>query len=154
MLISNCVCYKYIKMFLWHAICDKGLMMQYSIKVPQVLLVDDDKFYLHFISQFIQNHGFNVISLTSKQELSHQLSLHIPNVIILDVILNGENGRDICKEIKTQYKDIPIILISADPELLKDHQRWKADDVMEKPFEMKSLIDKIITLLDSYEIIQ
>ena len=64
--------------------------------------------------------------------------------MLLDVKLNGKDGRDLCKEIQEKFnKEIPVILISANPELLKDHKECLVVDIIEKPFDIKTVTDKI-----------
>ena len=75
----------------------------------------------------------------------------LPDILLMDVRLNGVDGRDICKELKTRnaFKSIPIILMSSSPSKLKDYKKFNADDSLEKPFEMTHLLAKIDDLLHS-----
>ena len=68
-----------------------------------------------------------------------------PDLILLDIVLEHIDGRDLCKEIKanTLYKKIPVILISANPDFLKGYSEWEANDVIEKPFGINNVIAKI-----------
>jgi len=71
--------------------------------------------------------------------------------MIIDVILNGTNGRDICKELKsddsTNY--FPVILMSASPEYLREYNECGADGIIEKPFDIKTLFRKVEKLVGS-----
>ena len=81
--------------------------------------------------------------------MKNELFFFKPDLILLDVILNGENGRDICEKIranKTKIR-IPIILISANPDWLENCKECGADDILEKPFDIKNLTLKIDHLL-------
>lgn len=67
----------------------------------------------------------------------------------MDVNLNGDDGRIICKELKdnAETNAIPIIICSGSPNLLTDFKTFKADDYLEKPFEISTVISKIKNLL-------
>jgi len=69
--------------------------------------------------------------------------------MLLDVKLHGQD-RDLCKQIKEKFnKEIPVILISANPDLLKDHKECLVVDIIEKPFDIKTVTQKInIALTD------
>jgi DNA-binding response OmpR family regulator len=69
----------------------------------------------------------------------------LPDLIILDVLLSGIDGRDICRELKSNplTKKIPLIMISAHPNAEKSVREAKADDYLQKPFELEDLLIKI-----------
>ena len=71
------------------------------------------------------------------------------DLLILDVILNGSNGRQICRDLKSNGKTnyFPIMLMSASPEYLAHPEVCQADDIIEKPFDIKALVKKIDGLL-------
>ena len=72
--------------------------------------------------------------------------------LLVFVRLQGEDGRELCKEIKEKHnKDIPVILMSASGKLLNDHAEWNADDVIEKPFDIHKLNETINEVLNRYQ---
>ncbi len=113
--------------------------------MPKVLIVDDSPDLLDFLSLFLKVKKYDVETATSKAQIEDSLPFFVPDIILLDVRLHGEDGREICKYIKskTPYKHIPIILLSASPELLKDYRECKACDVIEKPFDIQTVLEKI-----------
>ncbi len=117
--------------------------------MPKVLIVDDSETVLDFLSQFLKLKGYEVCCAESKNALDKSfLSFH-PDIILLDVRLNGEDGRIICKEIKSIIRDIPVILISATATLLEDFKLSDANDFIEKPFDLELVLEKIEKALRS-----
>jgi DNA-binding response OmpR family regulator len=68
-----------------------------------------------------------------------------PDLIVLDVLLSGVDGRIICKKLKhsPESKHIPIIMFSAHPGAQKNMKDFGADDFLPKPFESNKLIERI-----------
>lgn len=69
--------------------------------------------------------------------------------MLLDINVGHEDGRTICTEIKSSvdYQHVPIVLISANLEALKTYLDYGADEILEKPFEVKPLLQLIQRLL-------
>ena len=71
-----------------------------------------------------------------------------PNIIMMDMLLSGADGRDICKLIKADpaISAIPLVMLSAYPEAVKDCMAAGADGFIEKPFDMKHLLSVLENL--------
>ena len=118
---------------------------------PKILIVDDSPELLHALQIFLEKKSYKVLTVTSDKQLITALPVFRPDVIILDVCLNCTlDGRQICKIIKgdNQYKHIPILLMSGAYERLKDFDECKADGIIEKPFNLLLLHDKIEGVLN------
>jgi DNA-binding response OmpR family regulator len=113
--------------------------------MPKILIVDDSRDLADFLTVLLQLHNFEVETALSKTVLMDKLDTFKPDLILLDIVLRHIDGRELCKEIKNNslYKKIPIILLSANPEFLKGYEVCEANDVIEKPFDIKTVIDKI-----------
>lgn len=113
--------------------------------MEHVLIVDDSQDLLEFFPFFLQKYELGCLTAHTKAEMYRQLGNTIPNLILLDVILLHEDGRAICKALKSTpaFEKIPVILMSASPGKLENHQAVLADDVLEKPFDIHELIDKM-----------
>ena len=111
----------------------------------KVLIVDDTVAIQDFITLYLTGNGYEVETADTKNEVDTRLKKFHPDVILLDVRLNGEDGREICKEIKSRTLDKPvyIVLISASREYLEHYVECSADGYIEKPFDMKHFL-KII----------
>ncbi len=75
----------------------------------------------------------------------HEMKSDLPALILLDVLLAGEDGREICKQLKSneQTNHIPVILISAHANLNNAREICGADDYLAKPFRLIELIDNV-----------
>ena len=73
-----------------------------------------------------------------------------PDLIIMDIMLGAQDGRNVCKQLKSQHetKHIPIIIMSASPGKLNGHKEHLADDILEKPFALSDLLSKMNKLLN------
>ena len=118
---------------------------------PVIMVIDDSKELLEVVKLIFEKQGYIAVTSTSSVDIPSFVSEHKIDLLIIDVILNGANGRDICKELKlnsaTNY--FPIILMSASPEYLREHTECEADDYIEKPFDIKTLFKKVERLVKS-----
>ena len=114
--------------------------------MAKILVIDDSEDMRDFFSTVLNMYGYEVKTAFS---LNGELTSFKPDLILLEVMSKDTDGRKICKEIKTknQDKNIPILLLSTTAALLKDYEQCGADDILEKPFSIYTLIEKINTLL-------
>ena len=122
-------------------------MQQSAIKI---LVVDDDPDILDALQFLLEFAGYEV-KTTEKGEYAENLrdaNDGLPNVIILDVLLSGKDGRLICKKLKSQEetKHIPIIMISAHPNARQSVAAVGADDFVAKPFD----VDELLAIVAKY----
>jgi DNA-binding response OmpR family regulator len=116
-------------------------------QAKKILVVDDDPDILDALRFMLEDSGYEV-KTTEKGEYAENLrdtNGGLPDVIILDVLLSGKDGRIICQKLKSQEetKRIPIIMISAHPNAKHSVSAVGADDFMAKPFDMDELLAKI-----------
>jgi DNA-binding response OmpR family regulator len=119
-------------------------MEQYAKKI---LVVDDDPDILDALKFMLEDAGYEVTT-TEKGDYAenlHDTNRGLPDVIILDVLLSGKDGRLICQRLKGQEetRHIPIIMISAHPNARQSVTAVGADDFVAKPFDMDELLAKI-----------
>ena len=101
--------------------------------------------------QFIlAQHGYIVMSLTNGYNIKKEIGEFQPGLIILDIYLAGEDGRNICRKLKEDdaTRHIPILVVSASPADLKDYDTYYADGIIEKPFDLKTLLQKITSIAE------
>lgn len=115
--------------------------------MKKILVVDDDVDILEVVTYILTSHGFNVKTHSSGFNVPDVVLHYCPNLILLDVRLPGKLGTDICKELKLVHQ-IPIILFSAHADYSKVFAECNADDFLEKPFDVKKLLDMISTHLN------
>lgn len=113
----------------------------------KILIVDDDPDILDALQFMLEEEGYQVRA-TEKGDYAEQLpkdSTELPDLIILDVLLSGKDGRTIAQKLKSDQKtkQIPIIMISAHPTAEDSARRCGADDFLAKPFDIQILLDKV-----------
>lgn len=111
----------------------------------KILVVDDESSILEVIQMMLEDAGFRVETTTKDGEYVVQsIQKEMPDLIILDVLLSGQDGRTICKKLKSQdkTKGIPVIMISAHVDAEKAVKECGAQDFIAKPFDMNELIEK------------
>ena len=116
-------------------------------QAKKILVVDDDPDILDALQFMLEDAGYEV-KTTEKGEYAenlHDTNGGLPDVIILDVLLSGKDGRLICQKLKSQEETqrIPIIMISAHPNAKQSVSAVGADDFMAKPFDMDELLATI-----------
>lgn len=112
----------------------------------KILVVDDDRAILEMLRDVLTYYGYDVNILSRGDRVFEKIDEYHPDLILMDIMLAGMDGRIICHAIKS-YKttsDIPVILISATENgascLTKD---GAPDDFVPKPFNVDDLIGKI-----------
>jgi DNA-binding response OmpR family regulator len=111
--------------------------------MKKILVVDDDVDILFVIEHLLRLKGFDVLTHTTGLGVSDIVIKYAPDLILLDVMLPGKKGTEVCKELKITNPHIPIILFSANPEQGKAFEIYKADDFVSKPFAVENLINSI-----------
>lgn len=113
------------------------------------MIVDDSPDLLNILHWSLKRCGYSCETAYYREGLIRNISTTVPALILMDVNLDADDGRQLCLELKQNpaTKTIPVILCSARHELLQNFKSFLADDYIEKPFEMKLLVSKIEKLL-------
>ncbi len=124
--------------------------------LPKILIVDDDKEIRNLLVERLHTYGFEVVGVDSSIAMYEELSKENYLLIILDIMLKGENGLEICKDLRNSfesYSDIPVIFLSAlgDTTDKVVGLEFGGDDYISKPFETKELIARIKATLRWFE---
>ena len=116
--------------------------------MKKLLIVDDEVDLLMGMEVLLTNYGYKVKTATSYQTLLPIVYSFQPDIVVLDVMLGSEDGREICKELKQNpiTKEICIMLFSASPEKGKNYQDYLADGWLDKPFDSASIASKLDSL--------
>ncbi len=111
----------------------------------KILVLDDDLDILIVVQLLFKVKGFNVMAISHWEEIYEKIETFQPDLILLDVLLSGNDGRDICKVLKKKpdTKNIPVILFSANPAVEKTASECLANDFVHKPFEVNDLMKTI-----------
>ena len=116
--------------------------------IMHLLIVEDDIEMRTMITEFLRHKGFKVSTASNEEEMYRVIKASRIDLILLDIMLGGENGIEICEKLRTQ-NSIPIILVSA---LSADSQKMDgyevgADDYITKPFNPKLLEARLRAVL-------
>ena len=116
-------------------------------KTNRILIIDDTEDILEALELVLSNEGYTIDLATKEDYIDGIFSGQnpLPDLVMLDVLLSGQDGRMIARKIKdnsiTQH--IPIIMMSAHPDVEKTIKKSGADDFLNKPFEMHDLLSKV-----------
>lgn len=115
---------------------------------PHILIVDDDAEIRDLLSRFLSKHDFRVTTARDGREMRQALQDWAFDLVVLDLMMPGEDGLTLCKQIRTE-SSIPIIMLTA---MGEDVDRIiglevGADDYMAKPFNPRELAARIKAVL-------
>lgn len=118
------------------------------MQIPLILIVDDDTQIQELIRELLERHKMRVISADNVKQAEQLLSANKPDLVLLDVMMPGEDGISFCRRLRHE-STIPILMLSA---LGEDLDRvvgleMGADDYLAKPFYPRELIARIKSLL-------
>jgi len=118
----------------------------------KILVVDDDEGIMEVVQIVLEGEGYQVSTNMDGENL-HFRQENVPDLILLDVLLAGIDGRDICRSLKSNpaTQHIPVIMLSAHSDASKVADTSGADDFLEKPFDVDVLIDIVAKHLSSTE---
>ena len=107
----------------------------------KILIVDDDADLLEPIALILESNGYSVESTTKGEQAHTKLDRFKPDLVLLDILMSGSDGRKICSKIKedSATQHIPIVMMSAHPGADLDSEHCGANDFIAKPFETKDL---------------
>lgn len=110
----------------------------------RIVIADDDAGIAEAVKLMLEDEGYQVEAILSGAEI-RKLGQDLPSVLVLDIWMSGEDGREICKYLKSQEKTkrLPIILFSANKDIQQIAQEAGADDFLPKPFDIEDLLKKV-----------
>lgn len=120
-------------------------------KRVNILVVDDDQEIGFMFKLMLEHKGFLVTVTQRAEQLEYIIIRHSINLIILDMLIAGVKGTDVCARLKGNEAtaSIPIIMVTALPDCEKICIEAGANGFLAKPFEMAELISKINLLIGS-----
>ncbi len=121
-------------------------------KSPHLLVVDDDREICDLVSRFLKRHGYRVTVARDGREMKRALADWRIDLVILDLMLPGEDGLTLCRTLRAE-SDVPIIMLTA---MGEETDRivgleMGADDYVPKPFNPRELLARIKAVLRRVE---
>jgi DNA-binding response OmpR family regulator len=114
----------------------------------KVLIIDDDRKHSELLQAYFKRFGINLVCAFEAEEGFRKLRREEPDLVLLDVMLPGKDGFEICREIR-KNSNIPIIMLTARGDVIDRVSGLElgADDYMGKPFEPRELVARVQAIL-------
>ncbi len=115
----------------------------------KILVVDDDVRLRDLLTRYLGEQGFQVAALADARDIDKKLQRDPPHLVVLDLMLPGEDGLSVCRRLRGADESVPIIMLTAKGE---DVDRivgleMGADDYLAKPFNPRELVARIHAVL-------
>ncbi len=122
------------------------------VSKQKILIVDDDSNIAELISLYLTKECFETLIVEDGESALEAFESFSPNLILLDLMLPGIDGYQVCREIRSKSQT-PIIMLSAKGEIFDKVLGLElgADDYMEKPFDSKELVARVKAVLRRYK---
>ena len=123
------------------------------VNKQKILIVDDDNNIAELIALYLTKECFETSIVNDGEEALKQFQTFGPNLILLDLMLPGIDGYQVCREIR-QKSDVPIIMLSAKGETFDKVLGLElgADDYIIKPFDSKELVARVRAVLRRFQV--
>jgi DNA-binding response OmpR family regulator len=121
------------------------------VSKQKILIVDDDNNIAELISLYLTKECFETLIVNDGEAALSAMDTFSPNLILLDLMLPGIDGYQVCREIRARFS-LPIIMLSAKGEVFDKVLGLElgADDYIEKPFDTKELVARVKAVLRRY----
>ncbi len=115
---------------------------------PRIVIIDDDESIRELASLYLRKEGFQVTSAVDGPSGVAAVTQEQPSLVVLDLMLPGKNGYDVCREIR-QDSNVPILMLTARDEDIDKILGLElgADDYVTKPFNPRELVARIKAIL-------
>ena len=123
-----------------------------AVSKQRIMIVDDDNNIAELISLYLIKECFEAQIFNDGESALEALDTYKPNLILLDLMLPGMDGYQVCREVRAK-SNTPIIMLSAKGEVFDKVLGLElgADDYMEKPFDSKELVARVKSVLRRYK---
>ncbi|MBM6829255.1 response regulator transcription factor [Anaerotignum lactatifermentans] len=118
----------------------------------KILVVDDDRHIAELISLYLMKDGYDSKEVYDGREALTEFDSYLPDLVLLDLMLPGMDGYQVCTELRKKSK-VPVIMLTAKGETFDKVLGLElgADDYIVKPFDPKELIARVKAVLRRYE---
>jgi two-component system phosphate regulon response regulator OmpR len=115
----------------------------------KILIVDDDVRLRRLLERFLEEQGYRVRAVENVEQMDRLLSRELFNLVVLDLMLPGEDGLSACNRLREQGNAMPIIMLTAKGDEASRIQGLEqgADDYLAKPFNPRELLARIRAVL-------
>jgi DNA-binding response OmpR family regulator len=118
-----------------------------AAKTPLVLVVDDDEMIRRLVRTVLEADDFEVIEAKDGDEALRVVSDRHPAVVVLDIMMPGLNGVEVCRQLDHDHVKVIILTARDDAELAEECMKAGADAFLTKPFSSIQLLDLVEEML-------
>ena len=124
--------------------------------MDKILIVEDDEDLITLLKSGLSKNGYQVRATISCKEGLEIFYQFLPDLVILDINVGNEDGREMCRQVKAsaEFQLIPVIMISANDISLELYKDYGANDILKKPFllaQIQKLISKYLPIKPGYK---
>lgn len=111
----------------------------------KILVIDDDKDIAEVLGLILETEGYNPLVKYTGRDALDAVRIFAPNLVMLDVILDDLDGREICKALKSdpELKGIPVIIVSATKNHYQEIDDSQPDGFISKPFNVEEIVSTV-----------
>lgn len=122
--------------------------------MTRIMVVDDDADIRELIRVYLAGEGLTVMQASNGQEALSMLETTPADLVVLDVMMPLMDGWELCRELRTQYADLPLLMVTAKSESVHKVKGFQlgTDDYLVKPFDPVELVMRVKALLKRYRI--
>lgn len=115
----------------------------------KILIIDDDTDVLEIMEEALNYEGFEAVISPVADDYMNLIRQNNVDLVIIDYLLRGVNGGEICHQIKCspEFAHLPVIIYSAYPKVLQLLDGFGCDVFIPKPFDLEDIIGQIVKLL-------
>lgn len=115
----------------------------------KILIVDDDARLRRLLERFLDEQGYRVRAVENVEQMDRLLARELFNLVVLDLMLPGEDGLSACRRLRASNNQVPIIMLTAKGDETSRIQGLEvgADDYLAKPFNPRELLARIKAVL-------
>jgi DNA-binding response OmpR family regulator len=119
------------------------------LNTKRILVVDNDPAILDVMEEVLSYEGFVVKTYIDTDNIFTCIDNFHPNLVLIDYILDGINGGELCAQIKKnpQTSSLPVIIMSAYSKVLLSLGNYGCDDFIAKPFDLDDFVNRISTCI-------
>lgn len=122
--------------------------MPAALNIEHILVVDDDARIRQMLARYFEDEGYRVTAVADGSAMRAQIHSTQFNIILLDLMLPGESGLELAREIRTR-SDVPIMMLTGKDDVLDRIVGLElgADDYMAKPFHLREVLARVRTIM-------
>ncbi len=122
--------------------------------MTRIMVVDDDADIRELIRVYLAREGLTVMQASNGQEALSMLETTPADLVVLDIMMPLMDGWELCRELRAQYTDLPLLMVTAKSESVHKVKGFQlgTDDYLVKPFDPVELVMRVKALLKRYRI--